>query len=70
MNNRIPVTSSNIASVGYDQATSTLEIEFLNGTIYQYFDVPQSVFDAFLSAQSAGQYFNAQIKGSFRYAKG
>src|SRR5690606_38788946 len=33
---RIPVTSSNIASVGYDKEEHILEIEFHHGTIYQY----------------------------------
>ena len=33
------VESSNIESIGYDVKTQTLEIEFLNGAIYQYFDV-------------------------------
>ncbi|WP_394854027.1 KTSC domain-containing protein [Citrobacter freundii] len=33
---RQPVSSSNLQSVGYDQATSTLEIAFHSGGIYQY----------------------------------
>lgn len=33
---RQAVTSGTIASVGYDEATATLEIEFVKGTIYQY----------------------------------
>ena len=39
--NRIPVASSNIASVGYDREAHILEIEFHHGAIYQYFDVPK-----------------------------
>lgn len=42
--NRQTVNSSNLASVGYDEATSTLEIEFLNNSIYQYFDVPHHIY--------------------------
>ena len=37
---RIQVRSSNIRSIGYDQKTQTLEVEFLKGGVYQYFDVP------------------------------
>ena len=44
---RIPVSSSNIASLGYDAATQTLQVEFLSGSIYQYFDVPTNVFEGF-----------------------
>ena len=66
---RQPVTSSNIASIGYDESTQTLEIEFLNGTVYQYFDVPSRVYDDFMSASSHGQYLAQNIKGHYRYSK-
>lgn len=67
--NRAPVTSSTIASVGYDQASSTLEVEFINGRVYQYFDVPSVVHNALVSADSVGTYFNQEIKGVYRYAR-
>lgn len=67
--NRTPVTSSNLASVGYDASTQTLEIEFHNGGVYQYFDVPQGVVDALMSASSLGSFFHAQIRGVYRYAR-
>jgi hypothetical protein len=67
--NRIPVTSSNLASVGYDAATQTMEIEFNDGAIYQYFDLPQLVYQGLISAASAGQYFHAQVRGVYRYAR-
>ena len=37
------VSSSNLKSVGYDSTTQTLEIEFLNGGLYQYSSVSESV---------------------------
>lgn len=67
--NRTPVSSSNIASIGYDPTTQTLEVEFHNGNIYQYFDVPQHVYDCLLTASSKGQYLNQNIKLVYRYAK-
>lgn len=42
--NRTSVTSSNIASIGYDPSSLTLEVEFTDGSIYQYFDVPEAVY--------------------------
>jgi KTSC domain len=66
---RIPVSSSNIASIGYDQKTRTLEVEFLKGGVYQYFDVPQAVYEEFISAESKGKYLADQIKGNYRYAR-
>ena len=67
--NRQAVTSSNIASIGYDVDSQTLEIEFLNGGVYQYFDVRQNVYDELMSASSHGQYLNQSIKGYYRYSK-
>ena len=66
---RKPVSSSNIASIGYDEATSTLEIEFLNNSIYQYFDVPQHIYQGLMNADSHGQYLAKNIKGVYRYSK-
>ncbi|WP_268224515.1 KTSC domain-containing protein [Sinomicrobium oceani] len=67
--NRQAVSSSNIASIGYDADSQTLEIEFLNGGIYQYFDVPQSVHEELMNASSHGQYLAQNIKGVYRYSK-
>ena len=63
------LTSSNIASAGYDDETGTLEIEFHNGGIYQYFDVPRSIYDQLVSVDSPGSFFHQQIRGVFRYAR-
>ncbi|MFJ5446993.1 KTSC domain-containing protein [Methylobacillus methanolivorans] len=66
---RTPVASSNIGSIGYDPESSTLEIEFLNGSIYQYFDVNENVYTDLISAGSVGQYFSANIRGIYRFSR-
>ena len=64
------VSSSNIASIGFDPDNMILEIEFLNGAVYQYYDVPQSIYDGLMAADSHGKYFAAYIKkGGYRYAQ-
>jgi hypothetical protein len=66
--NRTPVSSSNLVSVGYDTLNSILEIEFNSGSIYQYYNVPQSVYAGLMAASSHGSYFDANIKkGGYRY---
>ena len=67
--NREPVSSSNVESVGYDEDSQTLEIEFKNGTLYQYFDVPQNIFNSLVGADSVGVYLAENIKGSYRYSR-
>jgi hypothetical protein len=63
------VDSSNIASIGYDSESQTLEIEFINGAVYQYFDVPEHIFTGIMKADSHGVYLNSTIKGYYRYSK-
>ena len=59
---REPVSSSSIAAVGYDAATLTLEIEFHNGRIYQFFGVPAEMAHALRAAKSTGAYFNKYVR--------
>jgi non-canonical purine NTP pyrophosphatase (RdgB/HAM1 family) len=66
---RLPVESSDIISIGYDPAEQLLEIEFHEGRIYRYVDVPQKTYDHFLKANSYGGYFNAHINGYYRYRR-
>lgn len=63
------VDSSNVARVGHDEDSSTLQVEFLNGGTYQYFDVPEYHYTGLLNASSVGKYLNDHIKGSYRYSK-
>ena len=65
----IPLNSSTIQTAAYDPQSMTMEVAFVNGTIYQYFDVPEHVFQSLLSAASAGAYLNANVKGIYRYSK-
>ncbi|MBI5374534.1 MAG: KTSC domain-containing protein [Candidatus Schekmanbacteria bacterium] len=68
--NRTPVSSSNLASVGYDPVNFILEIEFHNGGIYQYFNVPESEFNGLMGAESHGKYFDGYIKkGGYSFKK-
>jgi hypothetical protein len=62
---RESVQSSNLRSIGYDSNTSTLEIEFNSGAVWQYFDVPESVYYDMRNSDSLGRYFNANIRGQY-----
>jgi hypothetical protein len=66
----IPVTSSNLAAIGYDADTATLRIQFIRSGSYDYQGVPQDVYDGLLMATSKGQYFDQFIKkGGYPYSK-
>lgn len=63
------VPSTNIASIGYDQPTETLEVEFLNSTIYQYFNVPMNMYEQLMQAGSKGKFLNTYIKNAYPYSR-
>ncbi len=63
------VSSSNVSSIGYDAASQTLEVEFKDGSVYQYYNVPNGVYDAFMSAPSKGQFLAYQIKNVYPYSR-
>ncbi|MHB9038672.1 MAG: KTSC domain-containing protein [Armatimonadota bacterium] len=65
--NRTHVSSSNLKSVGYDPMTKILEIEFHSCSVYQYSNVPPTIYKGLMSAASHGSYFNATIRGAFPY---
>ena len=59
---RVPLDSSSLASAGYDPAAHVLEVEFRNGGVYQYLEVPDDEFEEFVRSPSKGRYLNTEIK--------
>ena len=65
----IPVDSSILDRIRYDQDSMTPEVEFKGGQVYHYFDVPLKIFEGLRDSDSYGKYFSSQIKGHYRYAR-
>lgn len=63
------VSSSNIASIGYDKVNNILEVEFHNNSVYQYYAVPESVFIELMNANSHGSYLARYVKGYYHYMR-
>ena len=66
---RTPVTSSHLDSVGYDPHSKTLEIEFNDGSVYQYFNVPERVYQGLMRAYSKGEFFHDYIRDTYSYTR-
>lgn len=68
---RIPVKSSNIAAIGWQPETETLEVEFLSkkegvpGAVHQYEAVDYDDYHQFLNAKSVGTHFHEFIKHKY-----
>ena len=69
----IPVESSNILGVGYDDEEDTLYVTFHSGGVsggrYRYEGVRKEIYEAFMAAPSKGKFFHASIKGRFLFEK-
>lgn len=64
------VASSNLDEVEYNTETEELDITFLSGRTYRYFNVPQDVHQELLNAPSHGKYFYAYIRnGGYDYER-
>jgi KTSC domain len=69
---RKALNSSHLASVGFEPnqyGTGTLEVEFQGGAVYQYRNVPKSLHDELLVADSPGRHFRQFIKGRFSHER-
>lgn len=63
----VPVESSNVAGVSYDNKSQTLYVAFKNGSRYFYQAVPEAAYTALLKAPSKGRFLNSEIIGRYRY---
>lgn len=64
-----PVSSSNIAAVGYDAESQTVYVQFLNGSTYAYKGVPEHEFENLRTAPSVGSYLNRNYKNVYPYER-
>lgn len=61
--------SSNISGFDYIKDRQVLIVEFTNGGRYNYFDVPEIVFERMKAAPSKGKFLAQNIKGKYRYSR-
>jgi non-canonical purine NTP pyrophosphatase (RdgB/HAM1 family) len=66
---RLPVESSDIASIGYDPKTRLLEIEFHGQRMYRYKEVEPDIYQQFMRAESYGHFFSSFIDRRYRYER-
>lgn len=65
---RIPISSSCLTSVGYDETRFILEVEFNTGEVYEYLDVPHEVYIDLINSNSIGYFFNKNIKTNYSFS--
>lgn len=59
------LNSSLISRIAFDETAESLSVWFRNARRYTYTGVPRAIYEALAQAESAGQFFNAWIKGRY-----
>ena len=63
------VSSSNIASWGYDSTARVIEVRFTSGALHRYHDVPPEAAESFTKAESVGSHFARSIRPFYKGEK-
>jgi len=61
--------SSVVSAFFYDSLSSTLRVIFTSGLIYDYINVPLTIYEAMKTSTSKGRYLNQHIKGHYEFRK-
>jgi DNA helicase HerA-like ATPase len=59
------VDSSTVLSIGYEPTTNTLEVEFKSGGLYQYYNVPEPIYEELMASNSKGKFLHEYIKPAY-----
>jgi hypothetical protein len=63
------VSSSNIQSIGYNEANQDVYVQFINGSIYVYKGVPIYEYENLRDAPSLGSYLHRNYKNVYAYER-
>jgi hypothetical protein len=66
---RQPVTSDFCRAVAYDPARLLLEIEFSDGRVYRYADVPLEIYEDLLHSEDKRDYFECCIQEQYAFTE-
>lgn len=68
MYNFIVTTSSDIRLIEHD-GFSTLTVHFISGGIYEFYNVPKTVYDSFIMSSSKGKFMHTFIRDKYLYKR-
>lgn len=65
----LPVSSSTIESVGYNEQNQEVYVRFINGSTYVYKGVPDHEYENFRDSPSLGSYLHRNYKNVYPYER-
>jgi hypothetical protein len=63
------LVSTTLAAAAFDAPRRCLRVQFRDGSCYEYGDVPYRLFQALLTAESKGAFFNRVLRSNFPYVR-
>ena len=63
------IESTNLTKTDYDTISKKLIVEFKNGTLYEYEEVPHQLYTQFRMSQSQGSFFSKNIEKNYKFKK-
>lgn len=61
--------STAVAGIVYRGSECALDVTFVSGHVYRYFDVPPEVYDRFRVAESAGRFLHEEILDRYDFER-
>lgn len=52
-----------------EEGFGVLAVTFQTGSVYEYYNVPESIMDKMVQSESKGAFLNKEIKDNYEYAK-
>lgn len=65
----VSIKSSNLKFASYNTSSKTLIVTFNNESIYEYYEVPWTLFTKLRMAESQGKFFSTEISRKYKYKK-
>ncbi len=62
---RKPLKSSKLRAAGYDEGRRVMQIEFVNGDIYEYSSVSSELYRQLMASPSPNSFFEDKIEETF-----
>ena len=69
INRSYAFTSDNVVNAGYDYATRTLQLQFRDGSVYEYYDRAPVVWRDYQAAGSKGSFVCHRLTPAGKYRK-
>jgi hypothetical protein len=65
----LQAASSNVEAWRYEWGAQVLEVEFKDGSVYNYYDVPPGVARAFYNSDSPGRFVWRSLRDQYDYVR-